>query len=442
MKMRHSLFTAILVLMFAGFNLNGKSQTTSDTISFQEILSIALANNFQLTVLNNEVEIVQNNNTAGAAGLLPTVGISATNNNSVTNSRQTFYDGRVREATHAFNNSFNALASLNWTVFEGRKLMAEKYKLEELENIGIINLQYQTELLSLNLATLYYQLVQEQKLLQVLRYTLEVSRARLVLAEKKFSLGAASEVDLNQARIDWSTDSTSLIRQDVMIKNLVADINALAGRSPEIKFSAVHDIFLREKANYNSLLDSMLAQNYSLLLMRADVQVKFLNIRQKRAATMPALSLFTNYQYNTSRSETGIVETSTQTGPAFGFNLNYTLFDGLNNRREIANSKLEHQSAQVRVDETINALHTGLYKMFNTYTGAEKQVTLEQKNLENARKNLSIAIELYKSGAINEIEFRDIQRKALEAENRLLVAEYTTKIAELSLRQISGTLRF
>jgi outer membrane protein TolC len=80
--------------------------------------------------------------------------------------------------------------------------------------------------------------------------------------------------------------------------------------------------------------------------------------------------------------------------------------------------------------------------MYNIYTGAEHQVNLEAKNLENAGKNLTIAIELYKSGAINEIEFRDIQRKALEAENRLLIAEYTTKIAELSLKQISGSLKF
>jgi outer membrane protein TolC len=284
--------------------------------------------------------------------------------------------------------------------------------------------------------------VQEQKLLQVLEYTLEVSRARLSLAEKKFSLGAASEVDLNQARIDMSTDSTLFIKQDVLIKNLVADINTMAGRSPEIRFAAEYDILPGSEVDYAAMLSTMQSQNYTLLLMRADVQLKYQDIRQKRAELMPALNLFTNYSYSTSRSETGIVETSTVSGPAFGFNLNYTLFDGLNNRRELLNSKIEHQSAQVRVDETVNALHNELFKMHNIYAGAEKQVILETKNLENAGKNLTIAIELYKSGAINEIEFRDIQRKALEAENRLLVAEYTTRIAELNLKQISGTLQF
>jgi len=442
MKKRPNLIPLLLLLVFNGFSYKVISQTLPDTVSFHEILSIALENNFRLIVLGNETEIAGNNNTAGAAGLLPSLDVAATNNNSVVNSKQQFYDGRVREANDALNNSFTALAALNWTVFNGRKLMAEKDILEELENIGLLNLQQEIEFISLDLASLYFQLVQEQKLLQVLKYTLEVSRARLHLAEKKFALGAASEVDLNQARIDMSTDSTLFIRQDVLIKNLAADINALAGRSPEIEFSAEHDILLGEKVDYQVLLDSMQSQNYSLLLMRANVQLAYLDIKQKRAGLMPALSLFTNYSYSTSRSETGLLETSTQSGPAFGFNFSYTLFDGLNSRREMQNSKINHQSAQVRVDETLNSLHAELFKMYNSYIGAAKQVILEQKNLENASKNLTIAIELYKSGAINEIEFRDIQRKALEAENRLLVAEFTTKIAELSLKQISGTLKF
>ena len=442
MKKWRNSFPWFFLLVVAGFSLQGKAQVLPDTVSFQEILAIALENNFNLIVLSNEAEIAGNNNTAGAAGMLPRIDVSATNNNSIVNSHQQFYDGRVREANDALNKSFSTLASLNWTVFNGMKIMATKGRLEELENIGMLNLQREIELTSLELATLYYQLVQEQKLLQVLKYTLEVSRARLTLAEKKFTLGAASEVDLNQARIDLSTDSTLYIKQDVLLKNLAADINALAGRAPEIQFAAEHDIFTGTGVNYADMLASMQSQNYTVLLMKSDIHLKFLDIRQKRAELMPALSIFTNYSYTTSRSETGLLETSTQTGPAFGVNLNYTLFDGLNNRRELKNSKIDHQSAQIRADETVNGLHADLYKMFNIYTGAEHQVNLEARNLENAGKNLTIAIELYKSGAINEIEFRDIQRKALEAENRLLIAEYTTKIAELSLKQISGSLKF
>ncbi|MCF8364503.1 MAG: TolC family protein [Bacteroidales bacterium] len=413
-----------------------------DTLSFQEIFAITLQNNFQLLMLANDAEISKNNNTAGNAGFLPTVDLGVSNNNAIVNSKQKFYDGRTKEASGANNNNFNLLANLNWTVFDGMKMWATRDRLAELENIGQMNLQLQIEFTYLDLASLYFRLVQEQKLLQVLNSTLEVSRARLELAEKKFNIGAASQVDLNQARIDMSTDSTLFIRQGVLMKNLAADINMLAGRSPEIEFAAEHDILPETSVDYQNMYASMLEQNYSVLLVKSEARVKYQEIREKRAELMPSLSLYANYAYSNLSSETGLLETSTTSGPAFGFNFNYNLFNGLNSRRELQNSKIEYNSAVAQADEMQNNMHAQLYKTFNSYVGASQEVALEKTNLDNADKNLIIAIELYRAGAINEIEFRDIQRKALEAENRLLVAEYTMKMAGINLRQISGMLWF
>lgn len=439
---KSKILCSFILLLALFFGEHSRAQTPADTLSFQSLFSIALENNFQLMILANDAQISENNNTLGNAGFLPSVDLDVANNTAIVNSKQKFYDGRTKDASGAQNNTFTAMAELNWTVFDGMKMWAAKDKLGELENIGRMNLQLQIEFTYLDLASLYFRLVQEQKLLQVLLSTLEVSRARLELAEKKFTLGAASEVDLNQARIDMSTDSTSFIRQEVLIQNLEADINVLAGRSPEIKFAAGNDILLEAGVDYQEMYASMLEQNYSILLIKSEARVKYQEIREKRAEMMPSLALYANYAYTNSSSETGLLETNTSNGPAFGFNLNYNLFNGLNSRRELQNSKIEYNSAQAQSGEMQNNMHAQLYKTYNTYTGASREVELEKANLANADKNLKIAIELYRSGAINEIEFRDIQRKALEAENRLLVAEYTMKMAGLNLRQISGMLRF
>lgn len=441
MRKNNSGIYLFLVLIFL-ISGNIKSQTTSDTLSFQEILAIALENNFQLKVLSNDAKIAQNNNTAGNAGFLPTLDVGASDNKTIVNSEQTFYDGRTRSATGANNNSFNAFAELNWTVFDGLKMWATDQQLDELENIGRMNLQLQIELTYLDLATKYYRLVQEQKLLDVFRSTLEVSRARLALAEKKFSLGAASEVDVNQARIDKSNDSTQLIRQEVLIRNLTADINVVAGRSPEVLFAAGKDISLDGQVDYQEMYTAMMKQNFSILLAKSQARVKYQEIREQRADMMPELSVYANYSYSKSKSETGLLQTSTSDGPAFGFNLSYNLFNGFNSRRELQNSRIEYNSAETQTNEVINGMHADLFKTYNTYVGAAQEVAIESTNVVDAEKNLRIAIKLYQSGTINEIEFRDIQLKSLEAENRLLVAEYLKKMAGLNLKQISGMLEF
>lgn len=51
-----------------------------------------------------------------------------------------------------------------------------------------------------------------------------------------------------------------------------------------------------------------------------------------------------------------------------------------------------------------------------------------------------IAIDRYKLGELSGIELREAQNSLLEAEERLSVAEYSTKICEISLLQLSGQI--
>ena len=65
--------------------------------------------------------------------------------------------------------------------------------------------------------------------------------------------------------------------------------------------------------------------------------------------------------------------------------------------------------------------------------------TLERENLSNAVENYEIAIERYKLGDLSGIELREAQNSLLEAEERLVQAQYNTKLCEISLLQISGS---
>ena len=66
--------------------------------------------------------------------------------------------------------------------------------------------------------------------------------------------------------------------------------------------------------------------------------------------------------------------------------------------------------------------------------------SLEKENLVAAQENYRIAIDRYKLGELSGIELREAQNSLLEAEERLSVAEYSTKICEISLLQLSGQI--
>jgi outer membrane protein TolC len=263
----------------------------------------------------------------------------------------------------------------------------------------------------------------------------------LLLAERKFELGASSELDRNQAITDYSLDSTLLLRQYLIIDNLKADINAIAARPADTPFAAEQNIEMVPVVAYEDALGQLRSQNINLMMARADQKLSQLQIEEGRSRFFPQLDLFGDYSYFKSTSEVGLLESNRSYGYSYGFRLRYNLFDGNNRRREVENLNIRYQSAQIQSDQVLNNAEVELYKSYNRYNTAMQEIGLERANLKVTRKNLDIAMEKYRLGGINEIDFREIQSREIEGESRLLAAEYAAILATLNIEQLSGGLR-
>jgi len=71
---------------------------------------------------------------------------------------------------------------------------------------------------------------------------------------------------------------------------------------------------------------------------------------------------------------------------------------------------------------------------------SNQRVALEEANLGGARKQSDVALESYRIGSLTAVELRDVQLGLVNAEQRLLVARYEAKMAELQLTWLSGKL--
>ena len=81
-----------------------------------------------------------------------------------------------------------------------------------------------------------------------------------------------------------------------------------------------------------------------------------------------------------------------------------------------------------------------LATFWQAYTNNLEVINLEQQNLVAAKENYEIAMERYLLGDLPGIEMREAQKSLLDAEERILTAEYNTKLCEISLMQISGNI--
>jgi outer membrane protein TolC len=409
-------------------------------LGIEEALNIAIYNNFEVMIAKNQAQMAANFNTLGNAGFLPTVNAGAVTDASVRNTNLQFFTGEEVDRNNARNQNLNAFVELNWTVFDGFKMFATKNKLDELEKYGRYEMLFRIEVVASQVMSLYYQLVQENKYLEILNQTLAISNERVNLAETKLNIGSGSELQALNAITNRNADSSAVLQQQLLIKNIKADFNLLLGRQPTVDFAVSSDFIFLNTLDFSALTEEAEKQNKALLIARTQVAVASNQIREAQSAYYPRVNLFGAYDFNTSQNEVGVVSRTRSFGPALGASLTWNLFNGLNDKIEIQNRKMAFENAELDNKLVDLEVQTNLYKSYNDYTVWKQLLALESVNVEAAEEDVRIAKTNLDLGGLNDVEFRVIQISALNAEYRLLLAEYRTRLAEIELMRLSGRL--
>jgi outer membrane protein TolC len=104
------------------------------------------------------------------------------------------------------------------------------------------------------------------------------------------------------------------------------------------------------------------------------------------------------------------------------------------------NAKIAIETQNYQYQEIEQEVKADLVTIYYAYENNLRLIKLEEQNLEVARENLGIALERYKLGDLSGLDLREVQKSLLDAEERLISVQYLTKLAEISLYQISGRI--
>jgi outer membrane protein TolC len=181
-------------------------------------------------------------------------------------------------------------------------------------------------------------------------------------------------------------------------------------------------------------------QNPDLMMARSNLHMTALDTRSYKSLMYPRISVNTGYNFNKSESEVGFMMMNRNLGFVMGISLSYNIFDGFNIRNDVKTAKIREESARTEFNQVEQDIQSELLRVYNDYLTNLQLVKFESENRLLALRNLEVAIEKYRIGAINDIELRETQQKLLDAETRYLDTQYRSKIAETELLRISGQL--
>ena len=420
--------------------LGASLSSAAQLLSAEEAVRITVEQNYGIKLARLDARSAELLNSAGNAGMLPNV--DAVGQYSLDNSstKQTFFSGEVRERDNADQRVLDAAVQLNWTIFDGLAMFATKDRLEALELIGQTRLRQRIEATTYEVLATYYQLVQFNKALDVQRESARISIERLTIANAAKNIGTASGLQVVQARLDLSTDSAMVLDLRTRRATAMARLNTLLGRDPSTPVDVVPEIPAAEPLDLATLRGAARQANSTVQQARQQQIAADLSVKELRGALLPRVDIFANYGYAKSTSAVGLLQSNQSLGPDYGARISVPLFRGFQARSAMEVARLSREQAALTTRQAELDLDESMLNTWSAFGTANERVKLEEENLTGSRTQVDIALESYRLGALTSVELRDVQLGLIAAQQRLIVARFEAKLAELQLKWLAGVL--
>ncbi|MBC7451130.1 MAG: TolC family protein [Cytophagales bacterium] len=452
--MRHLL----ILLLVCMFSISVKSQ---DTLQLEDVIKLAIENNFDISIAKNNIQVAKNNNniglvgggqstggtvSGGATGMLPQISIAAGSPNTPMGIGQTkstlLYSGTTPDIHDRTINTTNIAPSIvgTWYFFDGLKMFATKSKLNRNEELS--NLQYRGTVENTLLAALtaYYQMVSIEQYIKSLKTSLVLSEFQKNIAQQKNVAGSGSNVDVLQTQIDYNNIQVQILQQQNLLDEQRINLNNILKRSPDVEFHVPAIISIQTQPEYQSALGTTELNNNAILISKKTIEIDKLSLKEYKGNRYPKIGITGNYSYQRITNDAGLTLLNKNYGYNVGFIFSWTILNNLTTNTAIKNTQVLINSDNLRLEAARLQEKATLYKAYLSFKNNLTVMELEKTSVVLANQNLTIASERYKLGISDYIEYRTVEQSYETAQFRLAQASYNTKLSELNYLKVQGQL--
>jgi outer membrane protein len=417
--------------------------TSAQLLTVEEAIRVGLKNNYAIQIARNAAESAGKQRALGRAEFMPTVDANAGYNLSS--------EDVETNSPFSFGNSdtenWSASAALNWTVFDGFRMFAERSRYENLARLGETQARQTIENAVVAIMRAYFNVVQQEQLLHVFRQSRDISKTRLEKEELRSELGGASSTDLLNARVAFNADQAAFLTQQLQVTIARENLNTLLGRDPGVDFEVTPefevpalerdaDQILRQAEHRNTALAAAAYQKAI-----AEKQVTTASSRFLPKVSLNASASYADRTVASDREDFTNDITTQTTNYGLGLQLSLNVFNGFRDGVAVQQARIEANNRTLALRDAHNQLAGQVSQAIKTFRQRLELVELETQNVEAAQRNLELMQDRYRLGSATSLEFRDAQVSLNRALNALIVARYQARISRLELDRLTGDIR-
>jgi len=430
--MKHILTSLVLILLTSAL-------FAQSPLTLEEAIDTALKNNFDIQISRNASQVAEANNTAGNAGMLPTVSINASTDLSHVNTRDvSTSSGTVNSGPTLLNGT--AYLLLDWTLYDGGRMFVTRQKLRQTASLGEIRFRETVQEKMYEVISTYYDLIRLQQQLRSVQQTIRYNQERVTIAQTGFNSGALSKPDLLQAKTDLNEVLETAISQEFAIRQAKRALNTLLARNTEIPLVVGDSIPDQYQPNREDFFKKLNSSNASLLALQKQLEINQLALKETKSNYLPTIGLNANYKLSGSNDLNSAGTDRTSLGPNIGGSISIPIYQGGESNRKKKVAELNVASSQADLERLQLEMNLALQNAFNDFDNQKALLKIEEENNLMTKEYLEISIQRLRLGETNSLEVHLAQETFMNSNTRLINYRFNLKLAETKLRQLVAGL--
>ncbi|WP_234644988.1 TolC family protein [Dyadobacter sp. CY356] len=439
LKNLNNSFKIVIFLLLTGSSAMSRQVAADSLITLDDAIAIALKNSLEIQIAKNDVEANTLLNNYGVAGGLPLIAATASNVEQIQNITQELQTGPGTKRRGAAGNNTNAGITASILLYNGKRVVATKKRLAELQSQSseVLNSQIQNTIAAV--MTSYYDVVRQLSYMNTVRFSIVASQKRLEIIEVRKTAGMANNADLFQAQIDLNTLTQTLTNQQLAVDVAKSELLRLLALDPKSPVAIRDTIMVDQAMNIDNVLEK-LAVNADIKAADNQIRISELIIRETAALRYPTVRLNLGYNYTRAQSSAGFTLLNQVSAPSAGVTLNVPIYNGSTFKRQQQVAEINANSARSQKQVLVRDYSAQAMKMFQTYRSSLEQLESQKANYKLSQQLLDLTLQRFQLIQATIIDVREAQRSFEEAGYRLINLNYAAKSSEIELKRLTNTL--
>jgi outer membrane protein TolC len=425
--MKNKMVTVIILLIFS-LDTFGKTE-----LHLNDLIELALQNNGTLKMKYENIEIKENDYKISVSKLFPNIDFKSSYN--ILNDENVV--GNLWSNDYILSDKkLSAYIILNQPIYNNSSLKNKKKSAFLDKNIAELEFESEKERIVYMVSFLYYDLLQQIKLLELNNNLHEQLSNDKNITLKLIEAGKAINLDVLKINVEIVNIEKNIEINKTKIEYLKNQLKIYSGLNLEKEIYIYIPYFnLNNNLMYSKeeFINAAYKNRNDLLIYNNNLKSIEYKIKIVNSENMPTLNLAAQYGYDMSENESF-------DSWKISLEMNFNIFDGGNNKFNLNKLRAEYVNIETGIDEIKKNIKADINYEYDYLNTLNININKSIENIKYARENLEIEKTKYDIGDNRIIDLIDARNILFEAEEEYYVSILNFKKTQLKLYMLSGNL--